>query len=231
MRTYDCPKCGRRIGMEDINVSADILLCRACGETSRFSEIVDRERVDALEPDDAAILSRPPPKHLKMLVDSESIEGRTTFVHRRFDRMVLFLIPFTAAWGGMSMFGIYGRQFLNHAFDLKLSLFGLPFLLVSIGLVVSCVYGLFGRQVLTLTRGKGRYWRGVGPVGWGRDFVFGRETRIDCGTALIGPRGAPRLELRLREPGSDDVVRICAGMGEASLDYIRAFMKRSCGAL
>ena len=230
MRTYDCPKCGKRVGMEDINVSADILLCKACGETSRFSEVVDRERADELGPDDSAVLSRPPPKHLKMVVDPESIEGRTTFVFRRFDRMVFFLIPFTAVWGGLSMYGIYVRQFLDHTFRLGESLFGLPFLIGTLVLLATCLYGLFGRQVLTLARGKGRYWRGVGPVGWGRDFVFGRETRIDCAPALIGRRGGVRLELQLREPGSDDVVRICSGMGEASLDYIRAFMMRSVGA-
>jgi len=231
MKTYDCPKCGRRVGMEDINVHDDILLCKSCGETSRFSEIVARERADEESTADAARLSERPPEHLRVVSDPESIDGRMTFVYHRFDRKVLFLIPFTAVWGGISLYGIYGRQFLTHAFDLKISLFGIPFLLGTAVLLSICLFGLFGRRVLELSRGRGRYWWGVGPFGFSRTFAFGRETRIELGHPLISQRGNPAMELQLTPPDGGKTVHVCAGMSEEALVYIRAFLKRSCGAL
>ena len=40
MRSYCCPDCGAEIPVEDINVKADVMLCRACGTASSFSEAV-----------------------------------------------------------------------------------------------------------------------------------------------------------------------------------------------
>ena len=231
MKSYDCPKCGKRVGMEDINVAADILLCGACGETSRFSEVVDRERADEESSADRTRLSARPPAHLRVESEPESLDGRMTFVYRKFDRKALFLIPFTAVWSGFSMYGIYVRQFLEHRFDLKLSLFGIPFLLGTLVLVSVCLFGLFGRRVLTLTRGRGRYWFGVGPFGFGRSFTCGRETRIELGRPFYAQQGRDVAELQLTPPDGGRAVHICAGMDEDALVYIRAFLKRACGAL
>ena len=38
MKSYFCPKCGAEIPLSDINVSADLMLCKSCGETSAPSE-------------------------------------------------------------------------------------------------------------------------------------------------------------------------------------------------
>ena len=35
----DCPACRSEIATGDINVSTDLALCRACGNSFRFSEI------------------------------------------------------------------------------------------------------------------------------------------------------------------------------------------------
>ena len=41
MKNYFCPKCGAEVPLSDINVSADLMLCKSCGETSSFSETVN----------------------------------------------------------------------------------------------------------------------------------------------------------------------------------------------
>ncbi|MGN0854114.1 MAG: hypothetical protein ACI4R9_01190 [Kiritimatiellia bacterium] len=40
-KSYACPKCGREVPLENINVAKDVMLCKSCGETSRFSEAAD----------------------------------------------------------------------------------------------------------------------------------------------------------------------------------------------
>ena len=30
MKTYNCPSCGAKIALRDINVKSDVMLCRAC---------------------------------------------------------------------------------------------------------------------------------------------------------------------------------------------------------
>ena len=108
-----------------------------------------------------SILSVPPPKHLTVTTEIDGMVPVTTIRYRRVDPIAFFLIPFTCVWAGGSMSGIYGSQILRRTFDLKLSLFGIPFLIGSIGLVVACLFMLFGRRVLTLSAGHGSYFTGV----------------------------------------------------------------------
>jgi hypothetical protein len=59
----------------------------------------------------------------------QSLINGIEITYRRLSPVVLFLIPFTALWSGVSMWGIYGRQLVQGKFDPAHSLFGLPFLL------------------------------------------------------------------------------------------------------
>ena len=50
MKSYYCQDCGAEILVEDINVKADVMLCKACGTASSFSEAVhSSEESDADE--------------------------------------------------------------------------------------------------------------------------------------------------------------------------------------
>ncbi len=40
MKTYSCPKCGRDVPLDKINVAKDIMLCPSCGEMSRFPNVI-----------------------------------------------------------------------------------------------------------------------------------------------------------------------------------------------
>lgn len=39
MKNYSCPKCGRDVPLDKINVAKDIMLCPSCGETSSLDYI------------------------------------------------------------------------------------------------------------------------------------------------------------------------------------------------
>ena len=231
-KKYNCPKCGCEVEMANINVANDILLCSSCGETSRFSEIVDLEREAKEEDYDAQLLNTKPPKHLKVISDPTDMTGRISLIYRKFSPTAFFLIPFTCAWSGFSMTAIYGSQIASGKFDLQASLFGLPFLVGSIVLVSVCLFCLFGKRVLTLERGNGKYFFGVGFIGIFKRFTYDRQTKVCDGETSYtvgGGRhggGSHLSELHLTHPDKSDKVRICAGMSDDALDYVAAVIRR-----
>jgi len=225
-RTYSCPKCGRDVAPKDINVAKDIMLCPSCGEVSSFSTVVERGR--EREEDDAGrrLLSAPPPRHLKVESDPTDMTGRIVLVYRKFSKGAFFLVPFTCVWAGGSMSMLYGSQVYKHAFDWKLSLFGIPFLIGSVVLVSTCLFMLFGKRVLKLARGKGSYFFGVGPIGWTKRFTFDRRTHVEQGWTSYQTNGQSSLELHLTHPDNANTVRVCAGLSEDALDYVEALVRR-----
>ena len=231
-KKYNCPKCGCEVGMGNINVEKDILLCSSCGETSRFSEIVDLEREAEEEDSSRRLLNSNPPKHLKVISDPTDMTGRISLIYRKFSPMAFFFIPFTCAWSGFSMTAIYGSQIASGKFDLRLSLFGLPFLVGSIVLVSVCLFCLFGKRVLTLERGNGKYFFGVGFIGIYKRFTYDRQTKVREGETSYtvgGGRhggGSPLSELHLTHPNNSNTVRVCAGMSDDALDYVAAVIRR-----
>lgn len=231
-KKYNCPKCGCEVGMGNINVKKDILLCSSCGETSRFSEIVDLEREAEEEDSSRRLLNSNPPKHLKVISDPTDMTGRISLIYRKFSPMAFFFIPFTCVWSGFSMTAIYGSQIASGKFDLRLSLFGLPFLVGSIVLVSVCLFCLFGKRVLTLERGNGKYFFGVGFIGIFKRFTYDRQTKVREGETSYtvgGGRhggGSPLSELHLTHPNNSNTVRVCAGMSDDALDYVAAVIRR-----
>ena len=91
MKSYFCPKCGAEIPLSDINVSADLMLCKSCGETSSFAEAVN-------EVGDESVLVKPPPKHLRIETDPMDPERRTTITYKKISPLALFFVPFTCVW-------------------------------------------------------------------------------------------------------------------------------------
>lgn len=234
-RTYECPKCGHDATAKDVNVAKDIMLCPVCGEVSCFSEVANRIMEAEREDDGMRLLSAPPPKHLKVENDSADMTGRIVMTFRKVSPVAFFLVPFTALWSGVSMAGLYGSQIVRRQFDPAMSLFGLPFLAGTVVLVSVCLFALFGKRVLTIARGKGDYFFGVGPIGFRRRFVFDRQTVVERGCTAYSVGGSrhggrnPLPELRLTHPGSADKIHVCAGMSEDALDYVEAIIRREIG--
>ena len=227
MKTYSCPKCGHDVPLEKINVAKDIMLCPSCGEVSSFSEIVDEIDLRRREDEVCERLGSAPPKHLKVKRDPADPTGRIELTYRKFSKEAFFLVPFTVMWSGFSMGAIYGTQICSGKFNWGISLFGIPFLIGSVVLISCCLFALgIGKRVLTLERGKGRFFFGIGPFGFSRRFAFDRQTRIAQGYTGYQTNGQSRLELHLTRPGSSDTIHVCAGMDEDSLEYVEAVLRR-----
>jgi hypothetical protein len=156
-----CPSCKSAIPVEDINVSTDLALCRACGKTYRFSEIV-RDPLRA-----GADLANPPGGAWYEKRPNGFSVGATTR-----SWMALFLVPFTCAWSGGSLFGIYGRQIATGHFDFASSLFGLPFLAGSVFLLAGCLMTTAGKTVITRDSDRLTIFNGVGWLGLTRSYLW-----------------------------------------------------------
>jgi hypothetical protein len=193
--TYMCPICRSSIPLDDINVATDIALCRACGNTSPFSLISGTAEVP-LE-----TLSRPP---RGVRIEKEFLKP-TVITYRRLSPALLFLIPFTALWSGISMFGIYGTQIRKGEFDLSQSLFGIPFLIGTIVLLSVIAFLLFGKWKITLEKGAGRVFLGVGPVGWTRKFSYNRDSYVTLRATNVRVNEIPQKGILVRT-GTQDFV-------------------------
>ena len=134
-----CPKCGRELAPDNVNVAKDTGYCESCKELFSLSEMQHSGETAEQHNEDMQLLQQEPPSGVQLMRNT-----RETIVLARHSRLqLIFLVPFTAVWSGFSMFGIYGSQILKHQFDLKLSLFGLPFLIGTRFLLFAIIYPLF----------------------------------------------------------------------------------------
>jgi hypothetical protein len=189
---YQCQSCGAAIALADVNVANDIALCRACGKTMPFSEIAPipgSENVDLANP----------PKGVS--IEESPIHGRS-ILYRKISPMVFFLIPFTAAWSGFSMYGIYFRQFKEGKFDLGQSLFGLPFFIGTLFLVSLILMGLFGRWRIGYSGGVLATAMKVGPFGWTRRLVCDKSARVSIRPAKWQKNDVPQHLIQVECQGS-----------------------------
>jgi hypothetical protein len=155
-----CPSCRATISIADINVSTDIALCRSCGKTFSFSEIVPG--VATVRPDLAA---PPAGTWFEELPRGFRVGGSTR------SWMALVIVPFTCVWSGGSLGGIYGSQIKSGHFDLHSSLFGVPFLIGSFFLVGMCAMTAAGKIELVQSEERLKLFMGVGRLGWSRTFT------------------------------------------------------------
>ena len=221
MKTYTCPECGANVPLADMNVAADVALCRACGTRSQIDEL--RESGD--DATDYKALSGPTPKHIKVIRDQDNPSGKVELRYWKFNPVVLFLIPFTCVWSGMSIGVIYGSQILDHKFDPRISLFGVPFLLGTVVLVGTIVNMLFARRRLVLERGHGAYSAKVFGIGRTRYFDLNRETKLSVDQAAIQPKGCV-CNFMVRVKNGNLSEKVCAYWDEDARDYALAMMKR-----
>lgn len=184
---YHCRACGAVIALADVNVSTDIALCRACGQTMPFSLI-------APIPGAAEVDFQRPPKGVSI---EESPLGGRSILYRKFSPLVLFLIPFTAVWSGGSMMAIYGSQMKRGHFELIQCLFGLPFLLGSVLLISIILFLLFGRWRIGYYQGGLEVAMEVGPIRWTRRLACDRSARVSVQTSTWQTNGAPQRVIQV----------------------------------
>lgn len=181
-----CPKCGKAVPPDQINVSKDIAYCPPCGWAFSVSESVDSDPMDSLpiEPPSGAWVREEP-------------EGTVVGASTR-SPIAFFLIPFMCVWSGGSLGGIYGTQIVQGKFIPFLSLFGIPFLIGTVVLGTLAIMAAAGKIEVTVGRDS-KVFVGVGNLGWTRSFdwseiqsILSREVHGRNGTSyrvvLNGPK-------------------------------------------
>ena len=221
MKSYSCPECHADIPLADMNVAADVALCRACGTRSHIADLIE----EGDEAEEMRRLSDPVPKHVEVVREMDDISGRVELRYRKFNAAVLFLIPFTLVWSGFSLGGIYGTQICKHAFDWKISLFGIPFLIGTFVLVGTICTMLFAKRRLVLERGRGTYSTKTFGIGRTHAFDLSHETEFSVDeTAFRSRDGIVNFAIRVKNGNVSESV--CTGWDEDALHYALAMMKR-----
>lgn len=166
-----CPKCGRELPLDDVNVAADTALCQECGEVFPLSEIVEGGRAD--DGDRPFDVSSPPRGAWYSDDGNEVRIGATTR-----SAIAWFLVPFMCVWSGFSLGGIYGTQFYKGQFDLRTTLFGIPFILGTLLFGSMAVMSVIGKVEVRLCGEAGEIFTGVGWIGWRQRFALADVERV-----------------------------------------------------
>lgn len=211
--TWTCPQCDALILMEDVNPSADLALCRTCGQTHSFEGLVQAEEFGDVD-------LRDMPKGIRIVPDP-MVDRR--IISQRMSPAVFFLVPFTLLWGGGSMFGIYGTQFASGSFQIGQSLFGIPFLIGTIALVSVTLFMLRGRTEIALHRGEGTIFVGLGSIGRPRRFTYDRGTQVLLTKSGVSRNNVPQEQVTLRHDGVD-VSFGALGMNDAGRQAVAAMI-------
>ncbi len=192
---YKCPFCQSNISTDDVSVATDLALCRSCDRTSAFSIISGSAEISL------DILEKPP----RSIKTEENFRGGKTIIYRKLSPILFFLIPFAAFWSGLSMYGIYGSQLIKGEFDLAASLFGLPFLFGTIIMLTAILFLLLGGWKITLSRGAGTVFVGVGSLGWTRYFTYDRETLVSMRATKVRVNNVYQKGILIRNGEADFV--------------------------
>jgi len=172
MKTYNCPSCGARIALKDINVKTDVMLCRACGKTSSCSRYLQRET--------ACKFPENPPKRVRVVHEEAAFDKpREERVEWRYG---VWGVLFGAFWVGIGAVVLWkdiawycGR--VNSATNPELGMVVSPFI-VLMGLAL-VVFTIFGKFSLSIVDGWCTYFVGVGKIGRKREFKLSRDTSVE----------------------------------------------------
>jgi len=217
-RTSDfiCPGCGKDLPLADLNVAADVALCRSCGYSGSF---LKSSTVPYMSDEEMAH----PPKRVTL---RRGFEDELEIVCRYKKGLAIFLIPFTAIWSGGSMVGIYGTQLMKGEFDLAQSLFGIPFLLGTIVLVSIILHTLFGKTVVTLSRGRVQVFSGVFGIGRTKEIACGKGTKVSLETSSVSKNRVPQMQIVLQS-GNQTLKFGALSLSKEVRRYVAAVLRRA----
>lgn len=217
-KPFLCPNCGKTLPLEDVNMAQDVALCRACGYTGAFLAV---SAVPQMTDEEMAR----PPKRVKL---ERGFDDALTITTRPKRTILLFLVPFTAFWSGISMTGIYIVPLATGRFEWQLGLFGLPFLIGTLVLLGVILNVLLGRMTVTLTKGKVAV--GAHLLGWRRirELECGKDTAVTIGKSGFRVNNVPQPEIALRS-GGQELKFGAMGLSGDALTYVAAVLRRAAG--
>jgi len=207
-----CPKCRSEIPLEDVNVSKDIALCRQCGRTWSYADLIeDNDTADfnSGTPPSGAWFREIPPRGFEVGVSTRS-------------PLAFFLVPFMCVWSGFSLGGIYGTQFIKGHFNLGESLFGIPFILGTLLFGSIAIMSVCGKVVVSVDGDDGIIFTGVGPIGLRRRFNWRNVTGIRR-TEKYGNRGSVSQQITF---DGEKRLNFAGSVKDERLDFMFATLRR-----
>jgi hypothetical protein len=193
-----CPDCHRTIPLDDVNVGKDLALCRGCGATHSYADLVGGAVLET-----TADLQNPPPGAWYRREGMETTMGAT---HRALG-MALGALAIAAFWNGIvSIFVAIAvgatLERLNIGVPewfpgpkmkggdvpfggvIFLWLFLTPFIAVGTGMLWAVANFLAGRTTVRITGGEAVVFTGIGPLGWRRKFDAGAVEKVTVEQAV-----------------------------------------------
>lgn len=182
-----CPNCDLPLPARQMNVAADVAVCRECDEAFNISTLLGTEPGTIRNagwvtdvPDSFDIQQVPP----GVRYENYGMGWRIAATTR--SAAAFFLVPFMCVWSGFSLGGIYGTQIVNGKFELMQSLFGIPFLLGTLIFGSFALLSVVGRTVIRsdeMDHDAGSIFLGIGPFGWTSRFRWSEVLRVEEGSS------------------------------------------------
>ncbi len=214
--TWICPHCGAVIPADDVNVAQDVALCRGCGQTSRFSDLVRDE-------EEATVNLDKIPERISVLKTMNGLEVSCKFKKGT----AIFLIAFALIWDAVvSIFVVQCiTGFMNGRADWFTAVFMIPFIVIGVAVPLLAVYVLFGRMKLTLNPGRGELFYGLCGIGRHKSFLLSKEARILIEMSDIQQNNRQMEEIVIEQAG-DKPFKFGAMLDDReALNYLVAVLK------
>jgi hypothetical protein len=219
VKQYNCPSCGGVIELDNVNVAKDIALCKRCGQTTSFAVLSGISELSSIKLD-------APPKNIRI---NEDMPGVKVIRYKRFQPVLLFLIPFTCIWFGMVIGIMYRTQIVKCEFNMAESLKGLPFLLGGIVMTSIIIYLIFSKWLITLTNHDCSVFIGIGKLGWRRVCPLTRQTTVTLDISNASENNRPLKAVTIHN--DSDNLQFGAFMTEQAKQYIAAFIAKWCSRI
>lgn len=184
MLTPTCPKCSQVIPAEDINVAADVALCRSCHLAAKLSELAHGSGIDP-----KVDVNLPPKGAWRRASGLGTVIGAT---HRSVGGAIGTLL-FAAFWNGivsifvalalastLALLGVERPSWfptpvmnggaMGAGITVFLWLFLTPFIVIGVAMIGAFLSCLGGKTEVRIRDWQGEVFHGIGSLGWKRKF-------------------------------------------------------------
>jgi hypothetical protein len=163
----NCPKCGRKVSSDDINIRHMAANCRSCAEVFSFAAQFPAAEGPGTGGGFLDSPERPAPPRPPGLAIMEA-GGRLTMSFSWRTGALFMLIPFTIAWNGFLVFwysAALGTPSMPTGAQLLMLIFPVAHVAAGLFLLHGCLTGLFNSTTVTVDRNTLNIRHGPIPAG------------------------------------------------------------------
>lgn len=132
-----CPKCGKPLPSNSININTDLGKCEDCNNVFKLSESIDTTEISKLFS---------PPNGSKIVISKNEDSIEILLKAKKFGASDIFPVIFSLFWFGFVIFWTIGAAKGSIFF----ALFSIPFWIVGINMMVGIVNSLDEDHILTI---------------------------------------------------------------------------------